>query len=573
MFTSVNRVLGVCSLLLMLQSCWIMETVGLANSPSTRKNPPRDVSATFTELSGPGGIDAVLERSSSHTAAWGDVNGDGYPDLFWGSWIRQGPNRLLINNRDGTFRESLQESINRTNSRASGSVFADLDNDGDLDLIVVNNWRKNAPAGNQLLRNDGTGKFTDVTADSGLDLPNFSGRNPFILDYDADGLLDVIVQHDMWGGKSGYRRTFLLRNMGKLVFKDVTAQAALPGTDGDLVGLGGAVGDVNGDTWVDFLHVGSTQKDRKRLPDIRMYINNRNGTFRLGKTFDFNATFPLFGNAEDWVCGAGFGDINGDGRIDAVIGLHYGSSTLSKKDRRRAVAVRAFLNMGNDTEGNPRWKDITELSGLKRLFIKQPHVDIQDFNNDGRMDIWNSTSMEDSSSGRIIPYIQYNLGNDANGIPRFAPPSELSDTETLEGDTPDEKMFRARYSSVAPTGDYDLDGRLDIFRAASDLFRNTTENIGNYLTVKVDLGAGAPNRFAVGARVSVYTPGHAGSPDALLGLQLIEVGNGYCSGRCATAHFGVPDRDYVDVVVQLPGGGAMLKALDVRTNRILTVRK
>jgi len=308
-------------------------------------------------------------------------------------------------------------------------------------------------------------------------------------------------------------------------------------------------------------------------PDIRLYINNRNGTFRLAKTFNFSATFPRFGNAEDWACGAAIGDINRDGKIDAVIGLHYGSAVLSRKDRRRAIAVRAYLNLGNDKAGHPRWRDITRPSGLKELFIKQPHVDIQDFNNDARMDVWNSVSMRQTSSGQHIPYVQYNLGNDAKGIPRFAPPAGLSDPQTLEGNTPDKKPITLRYSSVSPTADYDLDGRLDIFMAASTLFHNTTKNIGKYLAVKVDLGVAVPNRFGIGARVSVYAAGRAGSSDALLGVQLIEVGNGYCSGRPATVHFGVPGCEQADVVVQMPCGGAALKALGVGTNQILTVSK
>jgi hypothetical protein len=575
LFTSGARWVGMCLLVLILAGSFLTKTRAVAASPLSRKESPQDVSATFVELSEPAGIDAVLQRAGAHAGAWGDVNGDGYPDLFWGSWTNQGPNRLLINNRDGTFTESVQKCVNRTDGRASGSVFADLDNDGDLDLIVVSNWRNVAPCGNQLLRNDGKGQFTDVSAGSGLDLPNFSGRNAFVLDYDGDGLLDVILQHDMWGGRTGYRRTFLLRNTGKLVFKDVTVNAGLPGADEDLVGLGGAVGDVNGDTWVDFLHVGARKEGRGWLPDIRLYINNRNGTFRLGKTFDFSATFPRFGNSEDWACGGTIGDLNGDGKIDAVVGLHYGSTVLSEKDKRKPepVAARAYLNLGNDMSGTPRWRDITQVSGLKKLFIKQPHVDIQDFNNDGRMDVWNSASMPQTSSGQHVPYIQYNLGNDPNGIPHFAPPPGLSNPLTRRTRTPDGKSIGPRYGAVGPTADYDLDGRLDIFRTNSDLFRNTTENIGEYLTVKVDLGTAVPNRFGVGARVSVYAPGRAGAADALLGVQLIEVGNGYCSGRPATAHFGVPGYQQVDVVVQMPCDGAVLKASNVRTNQILTVSK
>ena len=121
------------------------------------------------------------------------------------------------------------------------------------------------------------------------------------------------------------KRSFLLHNDGNMHFSDVTAKAKLPAEDFvRLTGLGGAVGDVNGDGWPDFLSVSSVRKTKLMPPDIRLYINNRDGTFRLCETFDFSKAFPLFGNGEDSGRGAAFGDLNGDGKIDIVIGHHYG---------------------------------------------------------------------------------------------------------------------------------------------------------------------------------------------------------------------------------------------------------
>lgn len=521
----------------------------LASAPTTQ--PVAANAATFEEVGGPAGFVAALEKFHAHAGAWGDVNGDGYPDLYWGAWTDQGPDRLFINQRDGTFKESRQPSINRTDARASGSVFADVDNDGDLDLVVINNWRTNAPCGNLLLANDGKGNFIDVTAGSGLELTEFSGRNPFVLDYDGDGRLDLIVQDDQFGGKPGFRKTVLLRNLGGLKFKDATAASGLPAGDGELLGLGGAVGDVNGDGWPDFLHVGSIRQDRLAITDIRLFLNNRDGTFRQSRTFDFGATWPQFNNGEDWVCGAAFGDLNGDGRIDIVVGHHFGSPA-EKGDKRRAVAIRAYLNLGNDAQGNPRWKDITQAAGLRELFAKQPHVEIQDFNNDGRMDIWNSAAIKGE---KPTPCIYYNQGNDAQGVPHFALPAGVE--------------AGLRYTVVGPTADYDLDGRLDIFMAPASLFHNITKDT-RYLNVKVDLGEGKPNRYGVGAKVSVYPATRWMTSPPIIAL--IEIDNGYVSGREATAHFGVPGQDAVDVVVELPCGGPVLKAKGVKVNQLLIVK-
>lgn len=547
-------------------------------APAAAGHAPANI-ATFKDVSQEAGIDAILTKTYAHGGAWGDVNGDGYPDLFWGAWTDNGPNRLMINQGNSTFKESVQPSINVMNGRDSGATFADLDNDGDLELLVINNYRAAGPAPNQLLANDGKGNFTDVTAGSGLELPEFSGRNAFVLDYDGDGVLDIIVAHDMWGGKTGSKRTILLRGLGGLKFEDATEKAKLPTKDDDLNGLGGAVGDVNGDGWPDFVHVGSLP--RPHTPDIRVYLNNRDGTFRRAANFDFNVTWPLFGNGEDWVCGAALGDLNGDGKIDLIVGHHYGSAVLSGANRK-SVSVRAYLNLGNDDTGTPRWRDITDAAGLKALPARMPYVEIQDFNNDGRMDIWNSVTFRSAEDGQEVPLIQYNQGNDDQGVPHFAPPdgwdkpaaapaSAPATTTTGKGSSGRRGGYRGYV--VAPTADFDLDGRLDIFRAASDLYRNVSPNLPEYLDVKIDLGPARPNRNGIGATVSIYPPGRAGEEKALLGVQLIEVANGYSSGRCATAHFGAPGRQQVDLVVQLPSGGPRITLPAVKTNQLLTVKQ
>lgn len=543
--------------------------------------------ATFEDRVQASGVEAILNRSYAHAAAWSDVNGDGYPDLYWGSFGQNtGPDRLLINQRDGTFIESPQKAINRTGGRASGAAFADLDNDGHVDLVIVNNFRTRDPDGNFLLRNDGKGNFTDVTAGCGLELPNFSGRSTLILDFDGDGLLDLFLQHDMFGGQPGVSRSVLLRNQGKMKFSDATREAGLPNGDNELVGLGGACGDFNGDGWPDLLLANSglradAPRNEQWRADVRLYLNNRKSRFVLASTFDFSATFPWFGNGEDWICGASGGDLNNDGRMDAVIGVHYGSS-VDRGVKGQAVAVRAFLNTGNDDAGYPNWQDITDASGIKALSIKQPHVEIQDFNNDGTMDLWNGAAMMPAAGRPYVPYVQYNQGSNAQGVPQFAPAPGLVSPGITQEIPERGKAGHLRYFAASPTADYDLDGRLDIFGADfhvpaesnhSFLFRNTTANPGNYLAVRIDRGSGVPNRFGIGAVVRVYQAGKAGNAAALLGTQSIDVGNGYCSGRPAVAHFGVPGRGLVDIVVQLPSGGPSLTITGIKTDQVFTVSK
>ncbi len=113
-----------------------------------------------------------------------------------------------------------------------GVAFFDFDGDGDQDLLFVNgsHWPWNpAPPGEKrpaaaLYRNDGRGKFDDVTAGSGLEV-NFFGMGVAVGDYDNDGLVDVFM--------TGVGENRLFRNGGNGKFVEVTAQAGVAGTTND----------------------------------------------------------------------------------------------------------------------------------------------------------------------------------------------------------------------------------------------------------------------------------------------------------------------------------------------------
>ena len=108
-----------------------------------------------------------------HSAAVGDVDADGLPDLFFGTFTNRRPkaylceegarpDRLLRNAGDGTWTTCLSPPSSST--RSSGAVFADLDNDEDLDLVVTRNARDDGDQrdtrSNALYRNDGVGSLT-----------------------------------------------------------------------------------------------------------------------------------------------------------------------------------------------------------------------------------------------------------------------------------------------------------------------------------------------------------------------------------------------------------------------------
>jgi hypothetical protein len=113
------------------------------------------------------------------------------------------------------------------------------------------------------------------------------------------------------------------------------------------------------------------------------------------------------------------------------------------------------------------------------------------------------------------------------------------------------------YYPAGPSGDYDHDGRLDLFLINwfqgnhSRLLHNTSDK-RQWLDVQV-IGT-KMNRMGIGAQVRVYESGQPGQTAALLGFQEVATGYGYASGQPALCHFGLGETATVDVQITLPSG-------------------
>ncbi len=515
---------------------------------------------TFKNAAAALGLLPALEGVIAHSAAWGDTDGDGRPELYVGTFNKSGAKPgVFFRNAGGGFAPDAQE-VFASSGRASGGFFADLDNDGDLDFYLSNNARGHAgtPQGglNVLLRNEGGGRFSDVSKESGACPGDFNGRSATVLDFDGDGLLDMLVTED---GVQGAR---LFRNKGGLRFEDVTAAAGLPAA---LNSNSVAAGDLDNDTWPDLLIVGKGGN--------RLFLNDARGRFAeaLGAATVFAIRTE---DGDDMPCGACLGDVDCDGRLDVAIGQHFDHPW------RAPEPVRLFLNRGG--RGAPAFEDVTEAAGLKKLPMKAPHVELQDFDNDGRPDLYTSVVKFDGAD--VHPLIYRNLGG-GDGRVRFREDClAVNDFPAEEDRAPMgsgaffRKMLAERkimYFAPGPSADFDRDGRLDLClpswwaEVPSLLLRNETRG-GRWLRIRV-AGRNGTNRMGVGAKVILYAEGRLGDAAARIGHQEIAVGYGYCSGQEAVAHFGLGAAAACDLEVILPHGKGRLERKGVKADQELLI--
>ncbi len=520
----------------------------------------------FRDVAAESGVQALTTQMMAHAAAWGDANGDGQLDLFVGTFHKDGtaPARLLLQN-EGKFVDAGQKPL-ELSARSSGAVFADFDNDGDQDLYVSNlggGASGHSAADSQFFRND-QGNFVDVSAHSGACPAGFRGRSVAALDFNGDGLLDLLLGESIQYGSA--KRSRLMLNQGDFKFTDATEQAGLP----SVPGLGVAAGDVNGDSWPDLLLVASEGGNR-------LFLNE--GGKRVREAVEVNKVLQAgwkYASGDDFTCGVCLGDVNQDGLLDMVLGHHFERPWLSP------VAVRLYLNRSEAHQ--VRFEDVTAAAGLKPLPMKSPHVELQDFDNDGRLDLY--VSFVKFAGRQPHPMIFRNAGasdgkvtfsEDVLAVNDFPTSDDRQVKRTGEFFAKMLKDDKIIYTAAAPTADFNRDGKVDIFvsswwtEASAMLLKNETQT-GNYLQVQVRGADGSRvNRNGIGCRIEVYPNSPEGEQRPRLSTHHIAAGYGYSSGQESVAHIGLGDADSVTLVVYPPGDAKPIRLRDVRANQRLQV--
>jgi tetratricopeptide (TPR) repeat protein len=247
-----------------------------------------------------------------------DYNNDGCTDILVlrGAWEFPQRKSLLRNNCDGTFTDvTAAAGLAEPATQTQTAVWADIDNDGYLDLFVAN---EQSPS--QLFRNRGDGTFEDISHKAGIDRVAYS-KAVVAADYDNDGYVDFYVAN-----LNGDH--FLYHNNHNGTFSEVAAQA---GVQKPLQSFPAWFFDYDNDGWPDLLvssYYVSVDEDIRSylgLPTnaetMKLYKNMGNGTFRdVTEEVGLNRVFmPM---------GSNFGDIDNDGYLDIYLGTgnpSYGS--------------------------------------------------------------------------------------------------------------------------------------------------------------------------------------------------------------------------------------------------------
>lgn len=447
--------------------------------------------------------------------AIGDVDGDGRPEVFLAN--KTGHNQLFRNL--GGFRfEDIAAAAGVAGPLANeggasawkqGATFADIDNDGDLDLHVC---RFAAP--NLLYINDGRGVFTEEAAARGLALVEASAMGAFC-DYDRDGWIDVYVATNVLHAerRPNGQPDRLFHNRGDGTFEEVTTQAGL---QGDTQCHAATWWDFNEDGWPD-LYVDNDFRD----PD-QLLRNNRDGTFT---------------NVLSWVVprtphssmGADLGDINNDGHLDLLVADM--AATTREKDHRGMAPQRAGLP---DNEGRPgavaqqymvntlflgtgtgRVLEAARLAGLDATDWTWS-VRFEDLDLDGWLDLYIANGMvrELHSSDITAAMMRRESLAERMRIMKATPLlAEANLAYRNLGDIRFENVSAAwgldhvGFSHAAAFGDLDGDGDLDLVFANYDAPATVCRNDGTSgLPLVVELRGRASNSRGVGARVRITLP-------------------------------------------------------------------
>ena len=546
--------------------------------------------------------------------AIGDVTGDSLPEVVLTS-NQDGP-RLYLNLGGFRFRDITKAAGLETEkgSWTTGVVLADVNGDGRLDIYLCRagsgdpKSRANQLWINQGNASDSTPRFKELAREYGIADEGYSTHAAFV-DYDRDGDLDLFIINNSprpvssfgnrnvrnvrhpYGGHKLYRN-----DSGKFV--DVSARAGIFGTEVGF-GLGIALGDLNRDGWPD-LYVSNDFFERDYL-----YLNNRDGTFveSLEKAMPYSSYFSMGLDVAD-VDNDGWPDVyTTDMLPDDEVRLKTTSSFDSWDVYQAKVRTgygRQFMrNMLQRNNGDPSlhpgqvptFSDIGQMAGVSRTDWSWSAL-IADLDLDGNKDIYvtngllrdvtsqdyiaflaNQKTMEDARSAGAgkVDFMKLVNAMTSTKLADFAFRNHGDSGWTFTNEAKAWGLDTPSFSSGAAYGDLDGDGAPDlVVNNVNDqafFYRNNARALNknnHYLQVRLD-GEGK-NRFAIGARVTLYGGG-------VQFVQELEPSRGFQSSVDYLLTFGVGPCLTIDTLkVEWPDG-RQSTLNQVQTDKRITIRQ
>ncbi|MGA9671814.1 MAG: CRTAC1 family protein [Terracidiphilus sp.] len=502
----------------------------------------------FTHSFGSRQLGSLLEGTGAG-CVWFDYNNSGWPSLYVANGrplddsmhpypLKEKPatpphNHLYRNDGNGRFTDVTEKAGLNPDMYSDAVAAADYDNDGNEDLLVTGYGKV------ILYHNDGNGHFTDMTEKAGIKVDGWAISSTW-LDYDKDGCADLFVgRYVKFDPK--YRAFYAPTNYpGPLDYEGETNQLFHNNCNGTFTdvseksGISGFVGRTMGVTAADFDNDGwddiYVANDRT---ENFLFHNKHDGTFEeIGG--DTGTAFGQNGESTSSM-GPVFADLEGRGMLDLwVTDGHYN---------------RLLHNTGKMT-----FEDIGAGTGVSQVNAQYVSwgTGVYDFDNDGQLDIL----IFHGGLIHLIPQEHTLFRGIGNGkfadVSRDAGPV-LSERTTARG---------------ACFADYDNDGKVDAFvvnlGGKGTLVHNVSTDTGHWIAVK--LVGTKSNRDGIGARIEVDAAGKRWTAERV-------AGSGYLSQDDGRLHFGLGAAAKVDkLIVHWPSGREQtLEKLGV--DRVLTVEE
>ncbi len=326
---------------------------------------------------------ASNRTDSTRAACWADFNGDGWPDVFvanakYGTlFYLERTNQLFLNNGDGTFSEVTDDIVVTEEGNSLGCTCGDYDNDGDMDLFVVNDGL------NFLYSSNGDGTFTKVTDDPVVTQEAKSNSASWG-DYDNDGFLDLFVAND------GLNEHYHNNGDGRFtkIDKGIIVSEESNSTNCNWVDYDGD-GDIdlfvtNTDATANFLHRNNGGGNFEKISDGVLVQDQHNSESSSWADYDNDGDLDVF-----------VGNSSGPG---SILYVNAGDGTFEKTSVSELTGPLAYRTAWVDIENDGDLDFVTASLFVKNLlknyeFVRMGAINLwgaiwADYDGDGDLDVF-----------------------------------------------------------------------------------------------------------------------------------------------------------------------------------------